>query len=154
MNIKHFYIHGSRRNALVLTIIDVHSRKTLTHMLEYKIRKGYVLLLLSLLMLDYNISTFTICNDNGSQFIAKVFREYLNDKGVNQEFTHVATPEENSYIEAYQIMVQREVVDRFECESIHHAKAVFYCYSEWYNQKRKYLSLGRMSPEEYLETRV
>lgn len=154
MDIKYVYIHGSRRNALLLTIIDVHSRKTLTHMLEYKIRKGDVLLLLSLLMLDYNISSFTIRNDNGSQFIAKVVREYLNDKGVNQEFTHVATPEENSYIEAYHSIVQREVVERFEFESIHHAKAVFYRYNEWYNQKRKHGSLGRMSPEEFLEARA
>ena len=32
MEIKYVYIHGSKRNALLLVIIDVHSRKTLTHM--------------------------------------------------------------------------------------------------------------------------
>ena len=78
-----------------------------THMLEYKIWKGNVLLLLSLFMLDYNISSFTIRNDNESQSIAKFDWEYLNEKGINQEFTHVATPEENSYIEAYLSIVQR-----------------------------------------------
>jgi transposase InsO family protein len=70
-------------------------------MLEYNIRKGDVLLLLSLLMLEYNITSFTIRNDNGSQFIANVVREYLKEKGVTHEFTHVAIPEENSYIETY-----------------------------------------------------
>jgi putative transposase len=99
-------------------------------MLEYNIRKGDVLLLLSLLMLEYNITSFTIRNDNGSQFIANVVREYLKEKGVTQEFTHVATPEENSYIETYHSIIQREVIERFEFESIHDAKAVFYRYNE------------------------
>ena len=66
MDIKYVYIHGSRRNALLLTIIDVHSRKTLTHMLEYKIRKGDVLLLLSLLMLDYCVFRTNPASDSGA----------------------------------------------------------------------------------------
>lgn len=135
---------------MLLTVIDVYSRKTLTHMLEYSIRKGDVLLLLYLLMLEYNKASFTIRNDNGSQFIANVVREYLKVKGVRQEFTHVATPEENSYIEAYHSIIERDVIKRFEFESIHHAKAVFFRYNEWYNQKRKHGSLGRFSPEAYL----
>ena len=101
MDIKYVHIHGSKRNALLLTVIDVYSRKTHTHMLEYNIRKGDVLLLLSLLMLEYNITSLTIRNDNESQFIANVVREYLKEKGVTHEFTHVAIPEENSYIETY-----------------------------------------------------
>jgi len=42
-----------------------------------------------------------IRSDNGSQFIARNVREYLGLIGVQQEFTHVATPEENAHIEAY-----------------------------------------------------
>jgi putative transposase len=154
MDIKYVHIHGSKRNALLLTVIDVYSRKTLTHMLEYNIRKGDVLLLLSLLMPEYNITSFTIRNDNGSQFIANVVREYLKEKGVTQDFTHVANPEENSYIEAYHSIIQREVIERFEFESIHDAKTVFYRYNEWYNQKRKHGSLGSISHEEYLMARA
>ena len=154
MDIKYVHIHGSKWNALLLTVIDVYIRKTLTHILEYNIRKGDVLLLLSLLMLEYNITSFTIRNDNGSQFIANVVRAYLKEKGVTQEFTHVATPEENSYIEAYHSIIQREVIERFKFESIHDAKAVFYRYNVWYNQKSKHGSLGRISPEEYLMARA
>jgi hypothetical protein len=40
-------------------------------------------------------------------------------------------------------------VERVEIESILHAKAVIYRYNEWYKQKRKYGSLGRMSPEDF-----
>ena len=109
---------------------------------------------LTLLILEYRIAGFTIRNDNGSQFIAKMVREFLIEKGVIQEFTHVATPEENSYIEALQSIVQREVVDRFEFESFHHSKMVFYRYYEWNNNERKHGSLGRISPEEFVKTRA
>jgi transposase InsO family protein len=39
-------------------------------------------------------------NDNGSQFITQAVRQYLKEKGILQEFSHVATPEDNAYIEA------------------------------------------------------
>ena len=95
MNIKYIHIHGAQRNALLLTVIDAFSRKVLTHMLRFNI-KGDVIVLLSLLLMEYKIERITLRNDNGSQFIAGVVRQFLKDKGVNQEFTHVATPEENA----------------------------------------------------------
>ncbi len=88
------------------------------------------MMLLLLLILEYRIAGFTIRNDNGSQFIAKMVREFLIEKGAIQEFTHVATPEENSYIETFHSIVQREEVDRFEFEFFHHAKMFFYRYYE------------------------
>ena len=86
-------------------------------------------------------------NDNGSQFIATAVREYLKDKGVYQEFSHVATPEDNAYIEALHSNVQREVVDRFEFESIYHAQMIIDRYYKWYNEKRRHGSLNRQTPE-------
>ena len=150
MDIKYVYIYGSGRNALLLTVIDVFSRKVLTHMLRFNIKKGDVVVLLSLLLMEYKIENVTIRNDNGSQFIAHVVRDYLRDKGVNQEFTHVATPEENAYIEALHSNVQREVIERFEFESVYHAQMIFHRYYDWYNQHRKHGSLGRKSPEQFL----
>lgn len=151
MDIKYIHIHGAQRNALLLTVIDAYSRKVLTHMLRFSIKKGDVIVLLSLLLMEYRIENITIRNDNGSQFIAGVVRQFLKEKGVNQEFTHVATPEENAYIEALHSNVQREVVERYEFESIYHAQMIFNRYYEWYNNHRKHGSLGRKSPEQYLK---
>ena len=41
------------------------------------------------------------------KFIAKVVRQFLKEKGVNQEFTQEATPGYNAYIEALHSNVQR-----------------------------------------------
>jgi len=114
-------------------------------------KKGDVIILLSLLLMEYKIENVTLRNDNGSQFIATVVRQFLKDKGVNQEFTHVATPEENAYIESLHSNVQREVVERYEFESIYHAQLIFNRYYDWYNNHRKHGSLGRKSPEQFLK---
>jgi transposase InsO family protein len=80
--------------------------------------------------MDYKIEEITLRNVNGSQFIAGVVRQFLKDKSVNQEFTHVATPEENAYIKALHSNDQREVVKRYEFESIYHAHMIFNRYYE------------------------
>jgi len=69
-------------------------------MLKSSIKKDDVLVMLSLMLLDYKAEGMTLRNDNGSQFIAGAVRQFLKEKGILQEFSHVATPEDNAYIEA------------------------------------------------------
>ena len=92
MDIKYIHIHGTGRNVLLLTVMDIYSRKVLIHMLRDKIKKGDVLVMLSLMLLEYKCKAMTIRNDNGSQFIASAVRQYLKDKGVYQEFSHRRHP--------------------------------------------------------------
>lgn len=147
MDIKYVHVHGTGKNALLLTVIDIYSRKVLIHMLRYNIKKGDVLLLLSLMLLEYRTEGMVLRNDNGSQFIASVVRAYLKEKQVLQEFSRVATPEDNAYIEALHSNLQREVMDRFEFDSIYHAQMVIDRYYKWYNEKRRHGSLDRKTPE-------
>ena len=147
MDIKYVHVHGTGRNALLLTIMDIYSRKVLIHMLRSSIKKGDVLVLLSLMLLEYKAEGMSLRNDNGSQFIAIAVREYLKEKGIYQEFSHVATPQDNAYIEALHSNLQREVIDRFEFDSIYHAQMIIDRYYNWYNQKRRHGSLNRQSPE-------
>jgi transposase InsO family protein len=70
MDIKYVHIHGAGRNALLLTVMDVYSRKVLIHMMRFNIKKGDVIVMLSLLLIEYKIHGMTIRNDNGSQCIS------------------------------------------------------------------------------------
>ena len=45
MDIKYIHIREAQRYALLLTVIDVFSRKVLTHMLRFNIKKGDVIVL-------------------------------------------------------------------------------------------------------------
>jgi len=59
----------------------------------------------------------------------------------------VATPNDNAYIEALHSNLQRDVIDRFESESIFHAQMVIDWYYKWYNEKRRHWSLNGQTPE-------
>ena len=58
---------------------------------------------------DYDYpNKVVIRSNNGSQFIAKKVLEYLGLIGVQQNFTHIVTAEENAHIEAYQGILKKE----------------------------------------------
>ncbi|MFD2527764.1 transposase [Flavihumibacter stibioxidans] len=146
MDIKYLYIHGAGRNALLLTVLDVFSRRNLGQLLWWKMRKHQVKWLLSQILYKHRVEGITLRNDNGSQFIATIVREYLQEQGVNQEFTHVATPEENSFIEAYHSLVERSIEQRYEFESIYEAGLVLNRWKQFYNETRLHGNLGKRTP--------
>jgi hypothetical protein len=61
----------------------------------------------------------------------------------------VATPEENAYVESLFSCIDREVVQAYQFENIHHAKDVFARYFDHHNIKRRRHALGRKSPLQY-----
>jgi len=148
MDIKYLHIHGASRNALVLTVLDVYSRKILGQLLWWHIRKEQVKWLLNRIIQNHPVTGITIRNDNGSQFIAQLVRDYLKEMQVDQEFTHVATPEENSFIEAYHSIVERTIERRYEFESIYDAALVMNRWKKHYNEQRLHGSLGDKSPQQ------
>ena len=99
MDIKMVWIPKAGKNAYLLSIIDVHARKILKDYFSFSIKQDKVITFLSEVFLKYQYpESVVIRTDNGSQFMAKNVREYLGLIGVQQEFTHVATPEENAHI--------------------------------------------------------
>ena len=151
MDIKYVYIHGERRNAYLLTVMDIFTRRVLGHLLKASIRQYDVILLMDGIIRTYPIKNMTIRNDNGSQFIANNVRKYLDEQDIIQEFTHIATPEENAYIEALHSNLEREVIRRYWFDSLFYAKWKIKEYYKFYNSKRKHRSLDMQSPDQYLE---
>lgn len=87
-----------------------------------------VILCLHGVMQGYRASRIMLRNDNGSQFIAQGLREFCMKNGITQEFTHVATPEENAYVESLFSLVEKEVIRRYEFDSLYHARDVLHRY--------------------------
>ena len=100
LDIKYVWVHGDHRWYYLLSIMDVYSRKILIWLFQKSIRKMDVINLFRTLHQAYNLKGVFIRNDNGSQFIANrvwtVFKTWAK-----REFTHVATPDENSSIAAF-----------------------------------------------------
>ncbi len=148
MDIKYVWIQGEKRNAYLLTVMDVYSRKVMAHRLKYSIRQYDVILLLDGILQKFQTKQVIIRNDNGSQFIAHNVRKYLKSQSVHQEFTHIATPEENAYIESLYSTLEREVIKRYWFDTLQYAKWKINGYYKTYNEKRKHRSLKRKSPDQ------
>lgn len=152
MDIKMVWIPDQGKNAYLLSIIDVHTRKILIDYFAFTIKQEHVITLLSDLFEKYSFPENTVIrSDNGSQFIAHNVRNYLEMIGVQQEFTHVATPEENAHVEAYHGTLKRDVFDRFEYRNFGEIQQILKRYVEFYNNERVHGLLGNEIPNEKWE---
>lgn len=146
LDIKYIWVQGEGRWYYQLSIMDIYSRFILIWILQPSIRQNDVVDLMRKLHLMYNLKSVTIRNDNGSQFIAHKVRAYLKQLEAKQEFTHVATPEENSYIESFHSIMQRELIDRHQFDSYYDAKQHMEKYMWWYNYLRRHERIGNITP--------
>lgn len=146
LDIKYVWVHGDGRWYYQLSIMDVYSRFILIWAMKPSLRQNDVIDLLRRLHLKYNLKSVIIRNDNGSQFIAHKVREFLKQLEAQQEFTHVATPEENAYIESFHSIMQRELIDRYQFDSYYDAKTHMENYMWWYNYKRRHQAIGNVTP--------
>ena len=95
-----------------------------------------------------------IRSDNGSEFIAKVVRDYLRDSGVRTLFIEPGSPWENGYIESFNGKLRDELLDG---ELFLHIDEVRYVVDRWrmdYNHYRPHSSLGYVSPVAFAATCV
>jgi len=148
LDIKYLWIAGEQRYYFLLTILDVYSRKVLQWILQKSVRKTDVINLFRAIDHEYGIKGVNIRNDNGSQFIANDVRQFLRTAEANQEFTHIAAPEENAYIEAYHSIVQTEIVERFEFASYYEAKLTMNAYVDFYNNRRLHSGVDYKTPQQ------
>ena len=149
MDIKMIWIPSAGKNAYLLSIIDVHTRRILKDYFAFSIKQEQVIKLLSIMLEEFEYpENIVIRSDYGSQFIAKSVREYLELIGISQEFTHVATPEENAHIEAYHGILKKEVLQRFEYRTFGEIEQILKRYVVFYNNHRHHGLLGRITPME------
>ena len=151
MDIKQLWVPAESKQVYLLCLIDVFSRKMMHFKLQHSIKQNDVIALLSEIITNYPVEGMRLRNDNGSQFIAHKVRDFLKMMNIYQEFTHVATPEENAYIESFFKILQTEVVERFEYQSFFQLKLLIHRYMEFYNEERIHSSIGFLSPNKFLE---
>ena len=151
LDIKYVWVGGENRNYYLLTVLDVFTRKAIDQIFQSSIKQADVLNAFRRIKSLYGLKGITVRNDNGSQFIANSVKQFLRSEQARQEFTHIATPEENAYIEAFHSIIDREVIQRFEFSSYEDARLTFDAHREWYNYVRKHGSLEKITPQQKWE---
>lgn len=145
-DIKYVWVQDEHKNYYLLSLMDVYTRRILDWIFQGSIRKIDVLKIIERVDIKHGLKGVTLRNDNGSQFIANKVRHHLQTLDVHQEFTHIATPQENSYIESFHSSFEREVIRRFEFSSYYDAKITISDYIDHYNNRRRHSALKRVPP--------
>lgn len=145
-DIKYIWLPNEQKNYYLLSLMDVYSRRIIDWIFQSSIRKIDVIKMISRINLVHDLKGVNVRNDNGSQFIANQVRNYLRLLNAKQEFTHISTPEENSYIEAFHSILEREVIKRFELTNFYDTKLTLNAYMNFYNNKRIHGRIGRITP--------
>jgi putative transposase len=154
IDIKYVRVQGDGKNAYLITVLDVFTRRALVWDLAFSMKAERVKTLFERLVLEHlqpmELLSRGVCvtlrSDNGSQFVAKEVRAVLAANGIFHEFTKPATPEQNGYIESFHSTVERLVCGKFEFDSLAEAKEVFERFYDAYNNRRILKCLGYKSP--------
>jgi transposase InsO family protein len=109
MDIKYFWIHGTRKYAFVLTILDTFTRYVLSWNVGYSMKAIQVKACWEEVIAEYlqpaNIKaqdiSVEIRNDNGKQFSAHILSDFFKENQLKHVFTHPYTPEENGHVESF-----------------------------------------------------
>lgn len=150
VDIKYIWIHGSRRMAYLLSVIDIKTRAILGWMLQHSIRQNDVVSLIQAIAAWYCLPLkVTVRSDNGAQFEAKMVRECLSEMGIQQEFSHVATPQDNGHIESYHNIVKKAVCNVYEFFDLQEANEIIRRFVDFYNGERLHSGIGYLSPNRY-----
>ena len=150
-DIKFVWVAGKKKSVMILTVLDVFSRWQLGHYIAFSIKKEDVIKLFDNLFKTHNLpKNFDVRNDNGSQFIAQKVRDYFISKGVTQEFTKPATPQQNAHIESYHSIMESAICKRFEFQDLKETRKIMDEFREFYNFERIHSGIGYQSPYKYL----
>jgi putative transposase len=103
------------------------------------------------LLLEINPQALKLRTDNGPEFRSCRFKEMLEKYKVIHESIHINHPEENSYIESYHSILEVEVLNKQEFESLEELKDTLRKWKYFYNQVRIHSSIGYKTPVEYEE---
>ena len=99
-----------------------------------------------------NNLTLTIRSDNGSQFSAKNVYNYLMTLsiiGVNHERIHVATPEEDGYIESFHSIMHNEFETKYEFDTFEEQRDHLVKWFVFYNNERIHSAIDYCTPSEF-----
>lgn len=156
-DIKYVYISGERRNAYLITILDTFHRQALVWGLFADMKTDKVLGLILQLIDEFLIPNgidpkevdVVIRSDNGSQFIAEMYKKLLQDCHIQSNYIPPASPQMNGHIEAFHSTVQRLVCSKYVFESLEQARQIFSSFFHTYNNLRIMKSILYKTPTQF-----
>ena len=133
------------RTIRMLTIIDEYTREGLAIIVKRRLNSMDVLLTLADLFIRKGVPDY-IRSDNGSEFTARMIRNWLKRIGVKTLYIEPGSPWENGYIESFNGKLRDELLDREVFYTLKEAQILIERWRIEYNTIRPHSSLGYRPP--------
>lgn len=95
-----------------------------------------------------------IISDNGGQFVAKEFKELVNQLTYSHVRTSPAYPQSNGKIERYHGTIKREAIRRQSYLDLQDARQQIASYIKYYNTERLHSAINYVTPQDVVDGRM
>ena len=155
-DLKYIWIHGENRWCFFLGFIDVVSKKITGWYVGKSCKAGDLVFTLNQAIKSENITSdhlLTIRSDNGPQMSSNRFYFYLKnlEKKLTHEFIPPRSPDRNAYIEAFNSILETEVLQVRYFRNYEEVYEAMVRFIEFYNNRRLHGSIGDRSPRMFIE---
>ena len=140
----HARTHEGRAFRL-LTIIDEYSRECLAIDVARRLTSEDVLDQLTQLFIQRRVPAY-IRSDNGSEFTAKVVRQWLSNLGVKTLYIEPGSPWENGYLESFNGKLRDELLNAEIFDTLREAQVLVERWRREYNTVRPHSALNYRPP--------
>jgi putative transposase len=148
------YVNFRGTFLFLISVIDGYSRYIVHHELRMSMQAFDVQLTVQRALEKHPAVSPRIISDNGSQFLAKDFAEFLRARGLQHVRTSIAYPQSNGKIERFHRTASEECLRKSSFVDLDDARRLIAKYIERYNTKRLHSSLYYLTPADFLLGRV
>ena len=138
------------RSFRVLNIIDDYNRKTLCTTPDFSMPAIPLVSHLKQTIEIYG-RPLEMRVDNGPKFLSKLFVEFCQTEGIEINYIQPGKPSQNGYVERFNKTFREDVLDAYLFRNIEEVRLQSELFREDFNENHPHKSLGKKSPNEYLE---
>jgi len=148
---SHVTIHGTFY--YLFSVIDGYSRSIVHRDIRESMQEWEVEVILERAKEKYPEARPRIISDNGPQFLARDFREFIRISGMTHVRTSPYYPQSNGKIERWHQSLKKECIRPKTPLSLDEAKRIVAEYVEHYNHVRLHSAIGYIAPADKLAGR-
>lgn len=135
------------------SVLDGYSRMIVHHELKEQMKEADVELILQRAREKFPGFTPKVISDNGPQFVARDFKDFIRLTGMKHVRTSPYYPQSNGKLERFHKSIKSECIRPKCAETKEEAAHNIDEYVEYYNTERLHSAIGYVTPKQMLEGR-
>jgi len=147
------YINLSGTFYYLCSVLDGYSRYIVHWELREQMREQNVEVILLRAKERFPDASPRIISDNGPQFVARAFKEFVRESGMTHVRTSPYYPQSNGKIERWHGSIKQECIRPKTPLDLADARQVVTAYISYYNDRRLHSAIGYLAPKDKLDGR-